>query len=142
MTTQCLLHSPYKLHEALDHKAVTDHEFKRDYKELAEGCEEFAVSLLEQCRTMDEIKVLTDVCPDIVSLDQYSTEAAYTGVPSDTDEAKELTFLNMALRNRCDKVDTCNRCCLFISCFKMEMSCKNNKLMHQSFQSAFLIPPG
>lgn len=89
----------FSLHEALDHKAVTDHEFKRDYKELAEGCEEFAVSLLEQCRTMDEIKILTDVRPDIVSREQYSVEAAYTGVPPDTDEAKELTFFNMALRN-------------------------------------------
>lgn len=48
---------------------------------------------------MDEIKILTDVRPDIVSREQYSVEAAYTGVPPDTDEAKELTFFNMALRN-------------------------------------------
>ena len=92
----------FSLHEVLDHKAIIDHEFKKDYKELAEGCEEFAVSLLEQCTTMDEIKILTDICPDID--EHFSKEVRYTEVPADTDEAIELTFLNMALRNSCDKV--------------------------------------
>ena len=85
----------FSLHEVLDHHAIIDHEFKKDYKQLAEGCEEFAVNLLEQCTTMDEIKILTDFCPDID--DHHGKEA-------DTEEAIELTFLNMALNNRCDKV--------------------------------------
>ena len=92
----------FSLHEVLDHKAIIDHEFKKDYKQLAEGCEEFAVSLLEQCTTMGEIKILTDICPDID--ENLSKEARYTEVPADTKEAIELTFLNMALRNSCDKV--------------------------------------
>ena len=94
----------FTLHEALDHKARVDHEFKRDYKELAEGCEKFAVSLLEQCRTVDEIKILTDIRPDIVTHERYFKETRYIEVQADTEEAKELTFLNMALKNRCDKV--------------------------------------
>ena len=96
--------SAFTLLEALDRKAIVDHEFKRDYKELAKGCEEFAVSLLEQCRTMDEIKILTDIRLDIVSHEHYDKESKYIEVHADTEEAKELTFLNMALRNRCDKV--------------------------------------
>ena len=98
------IYSAFTLLEALDRKATVDHEFKRDYKELAKGCEEFAVSLLEQCRTMDEIKILTDVRPDIVSHEHYNNESKYIEVHADTEEGQELTFLNMALRNRCDKV--------------------------------------
>lgn len=96
----------FTMRETLDRKAKVDHEFKRDYKELSEGCEEFAVSLLEQCRTMDEIKILTDIRPDAVAHEHQTckNESYYTEFYADTEEAKELTFLNMALRNNNDKV--------------------------------------
>lgn len=96
----------FTMHKTLDRKAIVDHEFKKDYKELSEGCEEFAVSLLEQCRTIDEIKILTDIRPDTASHGLCKNERQDFEFHADTEEAKELTFLNMALRNNNDKVCT------------------------------------
>ena len=93
----------FSLHKTLDSKAIVDHEFKNDYKELSEGCEEFAVSLLEQCRTSGEIKILTDIRPD-TSHGLCRNERQDFEFRADTEEAKELLFLNMALRNNNDKV--------------------------------------
>ena len=102
------IYTAFTMHETLDRKAIVDHEFKRDYKALSEGCEEFAVSLLEQCRTMDEIKILTDIRPDTLAEEYSKRESQYTEFYADTEEAKELTFLNMALRNNNDKVNNIN----------------------------------
>jgi len=93
----------FTMHKALDRKAIVDHEFKKDYKELSEGCEEFAVSLLEQCRTSDEIKILTDIRSDITH-GLCGNKRQDFEFRADTEEAKELIFLNMALRNGNDKV--------------------------------------
>ena len=98
------LFTAFTMHKTLDRKAIVDHEFKRDYKELSEGCEEFAVSLLEQCRTIHEIKILTDIRRDTVEHELCETERQEFEFHSDTEEAKELAFLNMALRNKNDKV--------------------------------------
>ena len=91
----------FYLQGILDHKAIVDHEFKKDYKKLSEGCEEFAVSLLEQCRTTEEIRILTDLRPDPASdglcIGEFELHAC-------TEEAEELIFLNMALRKNNDKV--------------------------------------
>ena len=93
----------FTMHKTLDCKAIVDHEFKKDYKELSEGCEEFAVSLLEQCRTSDEIKILTDIRSD-TSHGLCGNEKQEFQLRAHTEEAKELIFLNMALRNCNDKV--------------------------------------
>lgn len=93
----------FTLHKTLDGKAIADHEFKKDYGELSEGCEEFAVGLLEQCRTSDEIKILTDIRPD-TSHGLCRNEKQDFEFCAHTEEAKELIFLNMALRNNNDKV--------------------------------------
>ncbi|XP_078355677.1 short transient receptor potential channel 5-like, partial [Oculina patagonica] len=98
------LFAAFTLHKTLDRKAIVDHEFKRDYKELSEGCEEFAVGLLEQCRTIDEIKILTDIRPDAVAHELLKNERQDLKFHAATEEAKELAFLNMALRNNNDKV--------------------------------------
>ena len=92
------------MHKTLDRKAIVDHEFKKDYKELSEGCEEFAVSLLEQCRTIDEIKILTDIRPDTAGHGLCKNERQDFEFHAHTKEAKELLFLNRALRNNNDKV--------------------------------------
>lgn len=93
----------FTLHKTLDGKAIADHEFKKDYEELSEGCEEFAVGLLEQCRTSDEIKILTDIRLD-TSHGLCRNEKQDFEFCAHTEEAKELIFLNMALRNNNDKV--------------------------------------
>lgn len=94
----------FAMHKILDRKAIVDHEFKKDYKELSEGCEEFAVSLLEQCRTIDEIKILTDIRPDSAGHGLCKDEGEDFEFRAHTEEAKELLFLNRALRNNNDKV--------------------------------------
>lgn len=98
------LFTAFTMNKTLDRKATIDFEFKKDYKELSEGCEEFAVSLLEQCRTIDEIKILTDVRPDTVARELCRSERHDIEFHADTEEAKELAFLNMALRNNNNKV--------------------------------------
>ena len=94
----------FTLHTILDRKAIVDHEFKKDYKELSKGCEEFAVGLLEQCRTTDEIIILTDLLPDAASDGLCKNEKQDFELHAHTKEAKELIFLNKALRNNNDKV--------------------------------------
>ena len=94
----------FNLQKILDRKAIVDHEFKKEYKELSEGCEEFAVSLLEQCRTTDEIRILTDVRPDTASDGLCKNERQDFELHAHTKEAEELIFLNMALRKNNDKV--------------------------------------
>lgn len=94
----------FAMHKILDRKAIVDHEFKKDYKELSEGCEGFAVGLLEQCRTIDEIKILTDIRPDSAGHGVCKDEQQDFEFRAHTEEAKELLFLNRALRNNNDKV--------------------------------------
>lgn len=98
------LGTAFTLHKILDCKAIVDHEFKKDYKELSKGCEEFAVGLLEQCRTTDEIIILTDLLPDTGSDGLCESERQDFELHAHTKEAKELIFLNEALRNNNDKL--------------------------------------
>ena len=98
------LGTAFTLHKILDCKAIVDHEFKKDYKELSKGCEEFAVGLLEQCRTTDEIIILTDLLTDTGSDGLCESERQDFELHAHTKEAKELIFLNEALRNNNDKV--------------------------------------
>jgi hypothetical protein len=73
-----------------------DEEFKECYKEESEKCEDFAVDLMEQCRTFKEIKILTDVIPEF--------ERRKKHIEIRKENAKDLTFLNLAIKGNNEKV--------------------------------------
>lgn len=51
----------FLLNRKLENLVVAEYEFKNEYETLSSRCEEFAVSLLTKCRTMEEIGCLMSV---------------------------------------------------------------------------------
>ena len=41
--------------------AEQEYEFKKEYLELSDGCKEFAVALLNECRSMEEIRCVMEM---------------------------------------------------------------------------------
>jgi len=83
------------LNRKLESLVETEYEFKNDYKKLSDGCEEFAVSLLAKCRSMEEIACVMSV-PGIDQLEFVEVRGGK--------EAKKLSVLNLAIANRNEKV--------------------------------------
>lgn len=48
----------FQLGHELKMAAITEPEFKMEYEQLAEQCQDFAVSLLDQCRTTEEVQMM------------------------------------------------------------------------------------
>lgn len=83
------------LNRKLESLVETEYEFKNDYKKLSDGCEEFAVSLLAKCRSMEEIACVMNV-PGIDQLEYVEVRGGK--------EAQKLSVLNLAIANRNEKV--------------------------------------
>ena len=83
------------LNRKLEKLVKVEYELKNEYQKLIISCEEFAVSLLKKCRTMEEIRCLMSV-PGIEKL-------KYVEVRGGT-QAKKLSVLNFAITNKNEKV--------------------------------------
>lgn len=85
----------FLLNRKLESLVDTEYEFKADYKQLSDNCEEFAVALLTECRTMEEISCVMEV-PGIDQVQHVEVR----GGP----EAQKLSVLNFAIANGNEKV--------------------------------------
>ncbi|XP_022789137.1 short transient receptor potential channel 3-like isoform X1 [Stylophora pistillata] len=84
----------FLLNRKLESLVDTEYEFKADYKQLSDNCEEFAVALLTKCRTMEEISCVMEV-PGIDQVQHVEVR----GGP----EAQKLSVLNFAIANGNEK---------------------------------------
>ena len=85
----------FLLNRTLEHLVETEYEFKSDYKRLSNRCEEFAVSLFQKCRSMEEIGCVMSV-PGIDELEHVEVRGGK--------EAQKLSVLNFAIANKNEKV--------------------------------------
>ena len=85
----------FLLNRKLESLMETEYEFKNDYKRLSNRCEEFAVSLLAKCRSMEEIGCVMSV-PGIDKIKHVEVRGGK--------EAQKLSVLNFAIANRNEKV--------------------------------------
>ncbi|KAK3708858.1 hypothetical protein QZH41_016285 [Actinostola sp. cb2023] len=86
----------FQLSKTLLFQSGKDEEFKEEYRQLSSQCEDFAVDLMEQCRTFKEIKILSDVIPEFETKRQKHVEIR-------KETAKDLAFLNLAIKGNNDK---------------------------------------
>jgi hypothetical protein len=86
----------FVLNKKLQELANTEYEFRDEYLKLSEQCENFAVSLLDQCRNMTEIQELMSI-PGV-------KEMKYIKVRGYHSQAKALSILNFAIKNNNRKV--------------------------------------
>ena len=85
----------FLLNQKLESLVETEYEFKSDYIKLSNQCEEFAVSLLQKCLSMEEISCIMSV-PGIEQLDHVEVRGGK--------EAQKLSVLNFAIANRNERV--------------------------------------
>lgn len=85
----------FLLNRELERLVETEYEFKSDYRRLSNRCEEFAVSLLQKCRSMEEIGCMMSV-PGIDELEHVEVRGG--------EEAQKLSVLNFAIANKNEKV--------------------------------------
>ncbi|XP_031565298.1 short transient receptor potential channel 5-like [Actinia tenebrosa] len=91
-----LLDMQQKLHR----QAWIDDEFKDDYESLSDQCENFMEELMNQCCSISEKKMLTNVLPDI----KKERIEKFIVIHSKRHEVRDLSFLNLALKTKCDKL--------------------------------------
>lgn len=84
----------FLLNREFENFVEAEYEFKSDYKRLSNQCEEFAVSLLQKCRSMDEIGSVMAV-PGIEQLKHVKVRGGK--------EAQKLSVLNFAIANKNEK---------------------------------------
>ena len=85
----------FLLNQKFESLVETEYEFKSDYKMLSNQCEEFAVSLLQKCQSMEEISCIMSV-PGIEQLEHVQVRGGK--------EAQKLSVLNFAIANKNEKV--------------------------------------
>lgn len=85
----------FLLNRKLENLMDEEYELKNDYQALSTQCEEFAVSLLTKCRSMEEIGCLMSV-PGIETLEHVEVRGGK--------EAQKLSVLNFAIANKNEKV--------------------------------------
>ncbi|PFX26520.1 Short transient receptor potential channel 6 [Stylophora pistillata] len=85
------------LNRRLNSLVDTEYEFKADYKQLSNNCEEFAVALLAKCRTEEEISSVMKAPVD----DQGQHEEVRR-----RPEAQKLSVLDFAIDNGNEKLST------------------------------------
>ncbi|XP_015765946.1 PREDICTED: short transient receptor potential channel 5-like isoform X2 [Acropora digitifera] len=84
----------FLLNQKCESLVETEYEFKSDYKRLSNQCEEFAVSLLQKCQSMEEISCIMSV-PGIEQLEHVQVRGGK--------EAQKLSVLNFAIANKNEK---------------------------------------
>ena len=77
-------------------QADIEYEFREDYLQLAEKCEDFAVALLDQCNDLEEISLFMTM-PGVKGV-------AGVEVLGGTAQQKKLSVLNFAIKNSNKKV--------------------------------------
>ena len=82
------------LKKELEEVGQDDYEYKAEYMQLSNECEEFAVRLLSKCRSLEESASVMDV-PDIIDI---------SGVAVISRERQSLNVINFAIKNRNKKV--------------------------------------
>ena len=85
----------FLLNKKLEELVDTEYEFRKNYKRLSNSCEEFAVSLLTECRSMEEIGCVMSV-PGIDKMNHMAVSGG--------SEAQKLSVLNFAIANKNEKV--------------------------------------
>ena len=85
----------FLLNQKFESLVETEYEFKSDYKMLSNQCEEFAVSLLQKCQSMEEISRIMSV-PGIEQVEHVEVRGGK--------EAQKLSVLNFAIANKNEKV--------------------------------------
>ena len=85
----------FLLNRKFESLVETENDFKSDYKRLSNQCEEFAVSLLQKCQSMEEISCIMSV-PGIEQLEHVEVRGGK--------EAQKLSVLNFAIANKNEKV--------------------------------------
>ena len=81
------------LNKELCDKAKQEYEFSTEYKELSDNCKEFAVALLNECRSLEEIRCIMET----------NTEQA-TSLPKEG----RFSMLEFAIETENDKVSVCD----------------------------------
>ena len=89
----------FMLNRELEELAESEYEFGRNYKELSNRCERYAVSLLDMCRSMEEIKLLMHV-PGLQKIDRVAVRGT-------SSHKQKLSVLNFAIANKSEKVRGC-----------------------------------
>ncbi|XP_044175027.1 LOW QUALITY PROTEIN: short transient receptor potential channel 4-like [Acropora millepora] len=84
----------FLLNRKFESLVETEYEFKSDYKRLSNQCEEFAVSLLQKCQSIEEISCIMSV-PGIEQLEHVEVRGGK--------EAQKLSVLNFAIANKNEK---------------------------------------
>lgn len=83
----------FHLNELIEKQGRRDFEFNKNYKDLSNELQKFAVNLLEQCRTFDNIDVITDISIEC----QEREDLKYLEVKSEV--AEQLTVMKLAIRS-------------------------------------------
>ena len=86
----------FLLNRVLQNHVETEYEFKKDYQILSNSCEEFAVSVLTKCRSMEEIRCVMSV-PGIADKLQHVEVRG-------GEEAQKLSVLNFAIAYKNEKL--------------------------------------
>ncbi|KAK3700087.1 hypothetical protein QZH41_015042 [Actinostola sp. cb2023] len=81
------IYRAFELNGKLERLADTEYEFKKEYRQLSNQCEEYVVDLLNLCQNMDEIACVMSM-PDI------------QGDKVGGGETTDLSVLNFAIKNK------------------------------------------
>ena len=82
------------LKKKLKELAVSEDEFRDDYRALSAQCENFAIQLLDECRNLEEIAAVMDM-PELEKMEEDVHLR---------EKEKRLRVLNLAIKHRNDKV--------------------------------------
>lgn len=93
------IYRAFELNGKLEIFAATEYEFMKEYRQLSNQCEEYAVDLLNLCRNMEEIGC-------IMSMTSIQSDRPLRS-DIDTDTA-DLSVLNFAIKNKNERVSYCN----------------------------------
>ena len=96
------VHRACVLNKELRDTADQEYEFRKEYLELSDGCKEFAVALLNECRSMKEIRC-------VMEMTNKRTDMLLNM------QGKCLNILELAIATRNEKVDSCIKKTLNIS---------------------------
>lgn len=86
----------FLLNRELEKLSEKEYEFRKEYQELSNQCEKFAVALLDECCDMTDIETLM-VVPGLKNFDCVK-------VTAESKDAKKLNMLNFAIKYRNEKV--------------------------------------
>jgi hypothetical protein len=89
------IYRAFELNGKLELFAATEYEFMKEYRQLSNQCEEYAVDLLNLCRNMEEIACVMRMTT--LQNDRPSTAVTETDVI-------DLSVLNFAIKNKNERV--------------------------------------